>query len=115
MATESENVGLGELCQVLRSKNAKCFLITLDMIFKDRGVYEAIKTKKLINKKLIAEKYNISVETIPILEFFDDVKAIKVTLKRRANSGGPGDSDVLGMNQEAPLLYINFPRKLLEG
>ena len=110
---ETETIGLGELCDVLRSKNAKCFLITLDMIFKDKEVYSAIKTKNLINKKLIAEKYNISEKDIPIVEFFDDVKAIKVTLKRRARSGAPGDSDVLGMNQEAPLLYISFRKDLL--
>jgi hypothetical protein len=84
------------------------------MIFKDKEVYSAIKTKNLINKKLIAETYSISEGDIPLLDFFDDVKAIKVTLKRRVTSGAPGDSDVLGMNQEGPLLYINFRRDLLK-
>ena len=108
-------VRLDELCPVLRSKNAGPFLITLDMIFKDRAVYEIIKKKELITKDLVAQVYGISQDDVPVVEYIDGVQAVKATYKRRHSAGSPGDTDCYGMNQEAPLLYIKFPREIFEG
>ena len=40
-----EHVYLEDLCSVLRSKNAGPYLITLDLIFKERSAYETVKGK----------------------------------------------------------------------
>lgn len=111
---DSDQVSLGELCSVLRSKNGGPFLITLDMIFREKRIYETMKMNNLITKELIAEKYGIPPSEVLVFEYFDDVGAIKASIKRRVTSGCPGDSDCYGMAQEAPLLYIKFPKGLLE-
>ena len=105
---------LQDLCSVLRSKNAGPFLITLDMMFDDQFVYNTIKAKQLITKQVVAAQYGISDREVVVFEYIDDLKAIKATLKRRLPSGSPGDPDCYGMNQEGPLLYLQFPRTAFE-
>ena len=103
---------LSEMCQVLRSKNAGPFRITLDILFANHGNYRTIADRKLLTKEVIANAYGIPVGDVVNLETFDNVSAIKTTLKRKISSGSPGDSDCYGMNQEAPLLQISFPEEL---
>lgn len=111
----SDFVYLEELCPVLRSKNAGPFLVTLDMIFKDREVYNLVKRKQLITKELISEIYNIPLDDVAVIEYVDAVGAVKATNKRKYSSGSPGDTDCYGMVQETPLLYLKFPRDTFEG
>ncbi len=110
--TLSSSVGLEELCAVLRSKNAGPMLITLDMIFKDRSVYEVVKESRLITQELVADAYRIPPEDVVVVEYIDNLGAVKATYKRRYPAGSPGDTDCFGMNQEGPLLYINFDREI---
>jgi hypothetical protein len=110
-----ESVGLDELCSVLRSKNAGPYLITLDLIFKDRRAYEAVRDGRLISRETIATAYGISEDDVAVLEYIDGLKAVKATYKRRHPAGSPGDTDCFGMAQEAPLLYIQLPRAAFQA
>src|SRR4051812_31613637 len=107
-------VFLDELCNVLRSKNAGPFRVSIDIMFKDPRIYRAIVDGKLITKDIVAQAYGIVSDDITNFETFDNVSAIKAPLKRKIASGSPGDSDCYGMNQEGPLLQISFPAELLE-
>lgn len=107
----ANTVRLEDLCTVLRSKNAGPFLITLDMIFRDKAAYEVAKSKRLITSELVAEAYGIPVGDVVVVEYLDALNAIKATYKRRRPAGSPGDSDCFGMNQEGPLLDISFPKE----
>lgn len=111
----AETVRLEDLCSVLRSKNAGPFLITLDMMFKDRRAYEVVKERSLITRELVAHAYGLSPEDVPIVEYVDNLCAVKATIKRRLPSGSPGDPDCYGMNQEGPLLYIRFPAQMFQA
>ena len=113
--TLDESVRLEDLCSVLRSKNAGPYLITLDLIFKEKPVYEAVKKKGLISRELVASLYGIPAEDVVVMEYIDNLNAAKVTYKRRRPAGSPGDTDCFGMNQEGPLLYVKFPKADLEG
>ena len=108
-------VWLEELCPVLRSKNAGPFLITLDLIFKERAVYELVKRKRLITRESVSELYRIPPEDVAVVEYIDGLNAIKATYKRRRPAGSPGDTDCFGMNQEGPLLSARFSREIFEG
>ena len=108
-------VYLEELCSVLRTKNAGPFLITLDLIFKERPVYQVVKAKDLITREAVARMYGIPLQDVALVEYIDDVKAVKATYKRRLPAGSPGDPDCYGMNQEAPMLYMKFSRETFEG
>jgi uncharacterized protein DUF4387 len=110
----SDQVRLEDLCTVLRSKNAGPFLITLDMIFKDRNVYKVVADRQSITKALIAERYALDVDDVVAVEYIDGLNAVKATYKRRLPAGRPGDPDCYGMAQEGPLLDILFPRDMFE-
>ena len=49
---------LKELAPVIRSKNAGPFWYTVDVIFDNPELYEAVKKSKIITKELVAKRYN---------------------------------------------------------
>ena len=97
-----------DLAKVIRSKNAGPFELTLDIIFEDIGAYEKIRDGEKINKELISGLYGIDKSLIKGVIFFDPAHAVKVTMKREIPSGAPGDSDIYGGQQHAPLLGLTF-------
>jgi len=103
------SVPLNELCSIVRTKNAGPFLFTLDIVFKDRRVYEAMKEHRLLTRELMAAVYGVALEEVVVFETFDNVMAVKTTFRRKIVAASPGDSDVYAMNQEVPALQIRFP------
>ena len=67
---------LYDLAKVLRSKNSGPFEITLDIIFSNKDDYERVKNSEIINKKLISELYNVSMDDISVLVNYDQAYAI---------------------------------------
>ena len=104
---------MNELCNIVRTKNAGPFLFTLDIVFKHRQVYEAVKTHRLLTRELLASAYGVTTDEVVVFETFDNVMAMKATFRRKIVAASPGDSDVYAMNQEVPALQIRFPRVLL--
>ena len=101
---------LKELAPVIRSKNAGPFWYTVDVIFDNPELYEAVKKSKIITRELVAKRYNnIPVEDVSDIIFFDEGRGFKVNIKRPYSSGSPWDYDVLGMQQHAPMLDIEIP------
>jgi hypothetical protein len=97
-----------DAARVIRSKNSGPFELTLDIIFKDRGTYEFFKTRKLINPALVAKLYKIPVTDILGIVWFEPANAVKMTIRRPLSSGAPGESDIYGAQQHAPLLAIEY-------
>lgn len=97
-----------ELAGVIRSKNAGPFELTLDIIFKDVKAYEAVRDQKLINAQRIAELYGVERNQVKKIIFFDPSHAVKISMKRPIPSGAPGDGDIYGAQQHAPLLQLEF-------
>jgi len=100
---------LYELAKVLRSKNSGPFELTLDVIFDDQETYNLVKHSGEITKDLVCRLYNISVDDILCLEFFDPALAFKITIKRPIDSGSIGETDVYGAQQHAPLMDVEIP------
>lgn len=100
---------LVELASVIRSKNAGPFELTIDIIFKQKEVYERVKREQLLNAALIARLYRIPEEEVLAVTYFDPASAFKATLKRRSPSGNPGEKDIYGAQQHAPLLELSLP------
>lgn len=98
-------VKLGSLARVVRSKNAGPFTLTIDLIFDDLECYE--KARILISREAVAAAYRVdpaSVEVIP----YPPARAVKVNIPRIIPSGHPGDRDVYGAQQHAPLLDLEL-------
>lgn len=100
---------LEELATVIRSKNAGPFELTIDIIFKDRKIYERVKEAQSLDAALIARLYRIPVEDVLAVTYFDPACAFKATMKRRLPSGNLGEKDIYGAQQHAPLLEVSLP------
>ncbi len=100
---------LGELAKTVRSKNAGVDKITFDIIFSDRDTYELVKRSGVLTMASVAALYGIGEDRISDFVTFDPALAIKFTIYRPAPSGSPGDADIFGAQQYAPLLDIEVP------
>ncbi len=100
---------LGELAKTVRSKNAGVDKITFDIIFRDRETYDAVRRSRVLTRETVARLYHIPDARISDFVEFDPALAIKFTIYRDRPSGSPGDPDIFGAQQYAPLLDIVVP------
>ena len=78
---------LRDITKVIRSKNAGPFEITLDIVFKTKEDFEAVKKSGVITKELVSQLYNVPTQNIITFGFFDLVNAVKITLPRPRAQG----------------------------
>ena len=100
---------LGSLAKTIRSKNAGVDLITFDVIFASRENYERVKRSRVLTRQSVCALYRIPESRIADFVEFDPGNAIKFTIYRLRPSGSPGDPDIFGAQQYAPLLDIEVP------
>ena len=97
---------LRDICTTIRSKQAGPFRLTFDVVFKDDETYHRVKASGALSRSQIANLYHIPESEITHLVFYDPGRAVKVTLIRPVVAGDPGDSDIYGCQQHAPLLDL---------
>lgn len=100
---------LSEIASVIRSKNAGPFELTFDVMFEKREVYERVKQSGVLSAELFARLYRIPLDDVLSVHAFDPALSFKATIARPISSGSPGDSDVFGAQQHAPLLDVEVP------
>jgi len=105
MATQK----LSELAKTIRSKNAGVDLITFDIIFTRRENYDRVRRSRVLSRETMAQLFGLSPERIADFVEFDPANAIKFTIYRVRPSGSPGDPDIFGAQQYAPLLDLQIP------
>ena len=101
-------VTLKDVANVIRSKNAGPFELTLDVLLKDKEVFEKLQQADIINKETIAQLYRIPVEDVLSIVWFPNALAVKATIVRPLPSGAMGERDVYGAQQHAPLVNFTF-------
>lgn len=100
---------LYRMAKVIRSKNAKPYRFTFDVLFDDRELFEYVRKKEALTPSVIARTFGVD-ESVIISNFiFEAGMAFKFTMKRPLPQGAPGDSDIYGAQQHAPLMYIKVP------
>ena len=99
---------LWEVAKLVRSKNAGPFVLTLDIMFDNPEVYQAIQDADVITRELVARLYGQPEEDVMFF-YCDNALAIKFSIPRPVFSGDLEDSDVFGGQQYAPLLDIEVP------
>ena len=100
---------LSQLAKTVRSKNAGVDLITFDVIFTDKAVYERVKKARVLTRETVMKLYGLPPERLCDFVEFDPGNAIKFTIFRLRPSGSPGDADIFGAQQYAPLLDLEVP------
>ncbi len=101
-------VQLKDIANVIRSKNAGPFELTLDVLLKDNETFEKVKNANIINQEVIAKLYCIPAEDVLSIVYFPNANAIKATIVRPLPSGAMGERDVYGAQQHAPLVNFSF-------
>jgi hypothetical protein len=97
-----------EAARVIRSKNSGPYELTLDIMFTERRYFDLFRDKGIVSKELVCRLYGVEPSEILGIVYFEPSNAVKVTLRRRVASGAPGDTDIYGAQQHAPLLSIEF-------
>jgi hypothetical protein len=105
----ADRVPLREIAEVIRSKNAGPYRVTLDIFFRDRDTFMKVMKSGEITPGTIAELYHISEEQVLSFVPVEEVFALKVTIQRQGPCGSFGDADIYGAQQHAPLLSFSFP------
>lgn len=97
---------LSELALTIRSKNAGVDHITFDIILKDRRTLDRVLASGALARQTIASIYRIPDERIVFYGVIEEANAVKFTIRRTRPSGGPGEHDVYGSQQYAPLMNV---------
>ncbi len=97
-----------DIARVVRSKNAGPYELALDVILHDRALFDALRASGQFSPQRLAAAYGVTVGEIRRVVWFAPANAVKVVMPRRIVSGSPGDSDVYGAQQHAPLLDLEF-------
>ncbi len=103
------SVRLIDIARVIRSKNSGPFELTLDILFRERQDFERLRELGFFSRELVSRLYGVSDNEISGIIYFEPAQAVKITLRRRMVSGAPGDSDIYGAQQHAPLLDLEVP------
>jgi hypothetical protein len=89
----------------VRSKNAGPFTLTFDLFFPDEATFREVCDSRAVSTDAVGELYGLDPAQVRIFEFAPAL-AIKVSVPRLLPGGAPGDTDVAGGQQFAPLLDI---------
>ena len=101
-------VKLKDIANVIRSKNAGPFELTLDVLLKDREIFKKMEKGAIINKTVISRLYRIPQTDVLSIVYFPNALAIKATIVRPMPSGALGERDVYGAQQHGPLVDFTF-------
>ncbi|WP_428491345.1 DUF4387 domain-containing protein [Rhodopila sp.] len=98
---------LSDIAQVIRSKNAGPRRLTLDIMLATDADYHSVAQSPALSAENIARLYRVSPEQLAIIPY-PVGRAIKIVMARAIMAGDPGDYDVYGAQQHAPLLGIEI-------
>lgn len=101
-------VRLADLASVVRSKNAGPFVLTFDVFFRSREIFQKVRDAGVITRARLSELYGVRENDILEITFFEPADALKISIKRWVSSAAPGDTDVFGAQQHVPLMSLGF-------
>jgi hypothetical protein len=98
---------LGDLAEVVRSKNAGPRRFTFDVIFRSDADYQRVAQSEALTAEKIAPLYGVPASAVKVINY-PLGRAIKIVIPRQIMSGDPGDRDVYGAQQHTPLLGLEI-------
>lgn len=98
---------LKDLARVVRSKNAGPTQLTLDVFFRDAQAYARAAASAALSVERVAGLYEVPAPSVQRY-LLPELAAIKFSLPRRVCAGAPGDGDIYGAQQHAPLLELTL-------
>ncbi len=99
---------LGELAQLIRSKNAGPFNLTFDVMFEEEDTYRRVVDARVLTKEVFCRIYDLPQEQV-LLVHHDTARAIKISIPRPVFSCDLEDGDCYGGQQFGPLVELEVP------
>jgi hypothetical protein len=98
---------IGEVAELVRSKNAGPFWQTLDVFLPDDETYELVARSAALDERVIADLYRTPVETVSIYRL-PTIRVVKISFPRPVTQGGVGERDMHAGQQHVPLAGIRL-------
>jgi hypothetical protein len=99
---------LGEIADVIRSKNAGVHYFTIDIMFHEKDTYQKVKNSGKVTAESLSAKYGLTPDDVEFFEY-DRGNSFKLTMPRSVPAGGPQDYDLFGAQQHPPIIDIEVP------
>ena len=100
---------ISALAEVVRSKNASPFRVTVDLLFADRATYEHVKRSGVLTVQAVADAYEVAREQVEGIYFVDQARGVKVTIRKTYPSDHFLSWDCYGAQQHLPLAALEVP------
>jgi hypothetical protein len=98
---------VGDVAQLVRSKNAGPFWQTLDIFLPDDGAYRLVAESPAINEAALGELYRVPAEDVTIYRL-PTIRVVKVSFPRPTTQGGVDDRDMHAGQQHVPLAQVEL-------
>jgi Domain of unknown function (DUF4387) len=97
---------LGDLAELVRSKNAGPFWMTLDVFFATDADYERAAASGVLTEDTIARLYQVDPATVALYRL-PDIRVIKASFPRPVVQGSFADRDMHSGQQHIPLAGLS--------
>jgi hypothetical protein len=99
---------LGEVADLVRSKNAGPFWQTLDVFFGSTDAYEKVVASGAVTPAAVGELYEVDPAEVAIFEMAH-INVIKISFPRLVPAGSFEDRDMHAGQQHVPLAGLPVP------
>lgn len=99
---------LGNLAQLIRSKNAGPWTLTVDVMFPDAATFAGVVRANVLTPAVVEHVLGTPADRVRIFHYAP-ANAIKITVPRTLPNGHPRDTDVFGGQQFAALVDLDVP------
>jgi Domain of unknown function (DUF4387) len=98
---------VGNVAELVRSKNAGPFWQTLDIFFSSDEKYRVVAENASLNADAIARLYRVDPNTVLIYRL-PDIRVVKISFPRPTIQGGRHDRDMHAGQQHVPLSQLTL-------
>ena len=96
---------LGDVADLVRSKNAGPFWVTFDIFFATDADYEGVAAPGILERGNIADLYRVPLDDVRIFHL-PSLRAIKISFPRPVTQGSFTDRDIHAGQQYIPLSQL---------
>ncbi|WP_028472337.1 DUF4387 family protein [Nocardioides alkalitolerans] len=94
---------LYDCAEIIRSKNAGPFAVTIDLFFGDEERYRLARDSVLLTPAGVASAYGVAEDRVKGVYWDDRIRAAKVSVVRWSSSTDPFCADLFGAHLHTPL------------
>ena len=98
---------IGQVAELVRSKNAGPFWQTLDVFLPDDATYRLVAESPSIDEDAIARLYRVAAEEVRIFRL-PSIRVVKISCPRPTPQGGVEDRDMHAGQQHVPLAELEL-------